>query len=278
MNDLNYYYHLTSKPLALLIKDNGMKSQVMRTGSNRAHPAGSFAKDRQKREMGRVVGELSTYVKRIILSGYTENQISENKGQAYLPMQFTLIGENLTDVPLVESKREEKIKQYYAWLPKLPLKKKKWIQPVLTRKPKTREELALMKQRKEAETERYNAFVLSILTDKCHCLGNLARDYISARYTIEELITTSHIYFAKPEYAEDAYTTYKQHIAGEQVMLRVKKEHVVNSEDDDSDYRAVMTKNSVAPEYLEVMTQASNMIGMNNRCDPSNWMPLSDLI
>lgn len=269
MNHLDYYYHLTSKSVGLLIKKNGMQSLLTRTGSNIAAPDGSFYQERKQKEAERRTSQLATYIFKLISQGYTEEQIIHTKGESYLPMQLVLIGSNKADIPKLEENEKQKLESYYACLPAPSVDGKSKVKT-----PMQRETIA----QKKAKKDKLYVTARSILNgDSSHFLGKLATDYISNRYRIEELITTSHIYFIKPEYLDIAYRDYTKRIPGEQVMLRVKKTNMTDVVNDDSEFRAVMTKSPVAPNYFDVMTDLSKIIGVQNQSNPSNWMPLSGL-
>lgn len=259
MRDAAWYYHLTNKWVAQKIKVGGMTSAVDRIQMAVANPNGAFVQDRKKKEAGRQKEQLVKYLADYLSRGCAETDITGAVG-VYDPFRMELQGSNAEDIPALSEIELEYLTVYEQLLPTLS----------------NRNLQAARFQRKKKSVQDLAEHMLR--NSKSHFLVRLAVQYISFAYSIEEKITSSHIYFLQPRFAEDGYSDYSKHLnSADVVMLRVNKDNLVGLIQDDSDFRAVMTPNRVAPDVIEVMEQHTQFGNVDYRCDEQNWKPISEL-
>ncbi|QRK05068.1 hypothetical protein JQX13_33345 [Archangium violaceum] len=263
MRDSAWLYHLTTRKVALLIKDHGMTSELMRSGRAVAHPQGAFAKDRREREPKSTNNKLKAYLCDILSRGVSMDQIREEKGQ-YQPFVFEPQGSNEVDNPKLDG-----------------LEKGKFLSYVRLLLPNEGQVNRARRLRLGRDPEVEKAAKDMLLKDKSHFLVRLAIQYVACRFDIEETITASHIYFQKPEYAAYCYDDYKKKLGDvPMVVLRVRKADVSLLVADDSDFRAMMTRHRVGAELIQLMEahettkEQPGFKDLNYRCNASNWIPL----
>jgi hypothetical protein len=257
MSDANWLYHVTTKQIAKKIKTDGMTSALTRIGTAVANPKGSFAQNREKMERQKFEQRLKGYLIDILSRGCKEDIIKGVKGQ-FVQLNFVPQGNLAVDTQKLDNMDKQELEKYIKLLPKLgkpdPVKRRQFS--------------------KDSNVEQLAQSMLQ--ADKNHFLSRLAVQYWAYRYKIEETITASHVYFLKPKYAEDGYGDYQKHLGGaEIVVLRVQRKDLKNLVDDDSDFRAEMTKETVEPGLIEVMVNHQNFKNMNYRCDAKNWQALT---
>ncbi|HEX6291890.1 MAG TPA: hypothetical protein VFZ66_22080 [Herpetosiphonaceae bacterium] len=259
MKDADWFYHLTRKQVALIIKQGGMTSAVHRIGRAVPHPFGAFVQNRKKKEASEYQQKLKGYLIDLMARGCSEGTLRRTRG-VYVPFTLVLRGSNEDDVPRVDQLEAQYLNQYKRLLPNLG----QFDRPTFN------------KLKKDVLVDELVNDLL--VRDKNHFLARLAVQYVTYRNNIEEMITASHVYFLRPGCAVDGYNDYKKHLDSNQiVVLRVHKDNLPGLVDDDSDYRAVMTERIVPANVIEVMQNHDNFTNEDYRSNAQNWQPLANL-
>lgn len=105
-----------------------------------------------------------------------------------------------------------------------------------------------------------------------------ASAYVTLYYRIEEVKTTSRVYFLKARHARDGYVEYTKNVSKAViVVLRVRKANIIGLVDDISEFKAECTPHGVLPHLIEIM------VGFNPdrftddayRNDDRNWINIT---
>lgn len=260
MSDADWRYHLTSRAVAQKIKSVGMSSNLSRIGMPVAAPKGAFNQDRQKKEADKQKAKLVEYLGALLARGAAADAIS-NSVKPFAPLAFTPVGNNGVDTPKLTQLEKQALQTFAQSLQGLG--PDNWRKAGEFRRKKETQDLAdtLLRSKKN------------------HFLARLAVQVVSFTYKIEETISSSHIYFFLPQYAEDCYRDYTKHLnTNDLVMLRVHKNDINGLVQDDSEFRAVMTKNNVAPSKIQVLTQLNQFTNTVSRSNNANWVAIANWV
>lgn len=251
--DDQWLYHVTSKTVAKIIQEKGLKSALLRLGRAVASPTGSFARDRQVKEPKAAESRLASYIADVMSRGSDEQAIRQAKG-VYVPFAFTTTGSNddfLRLTPLENSA----LQTYNVALRNVP------------------------RDNGKARAAKARAAVLAkeLMGDKLHSLTRLAVQVTSWTFNIEETITASHVYFLTPGYAVVGYNDYTKGMHADSiVVLRVRRDNVTNLVQDEADFRALRTRDAVGADKFMLMAPTSRFIELDYRCNAGNWVALAD--
>lgn len=254
--DDNWRYHLTTKPVAERIKSVGMSSQVVRIGRPVASPTGAFAVNKSNHLEQKIDEKIIAYLAKVLVCGGTREAII-NAPDNYIPFAFDPLGSNELDVPRLVKIEEDVLQRFSNAIgarqtTSTPLARK------VARDQATQFAQGFQKQR------------------RTHTITRLASQCVAYQYKIEETITSSHIYFFLPKYAEICYSDYMKNLAGaEAVVLRVNISHLPGLMPDDSEFRAVMTRATVAASNIQFIAEHTSFPQLSYRRDDNNWAPLT---
>lgn len=282
--DAEWMYHTTSKAIAKKIKTQGLKSALLRIGRAAAAPTGAFAKDRQKHEQKECLNRAIEIIR--ALSGAPHKLTLEEIGDSevpYDPFDFKCSG-SVDDNGKLEKLKKQMIVAYAKDLLKVRQAAKKDKQgPANKPTPVNKDTTArLAEVLLGIEQVQYNSAKWAQVVTKFeegsanrnHYVVRFAVQLMAYKYLIEEEITSSHIYFLKPECAEDGYKDYTKNVPkADRVVLRVRKDVIPPKEllPDESEGRALMTRVAVKPEDIEIIDEAEQFISDDYRCDAVNW-------
>jgi hypothetical protein len=260
MSDADWRYHLTSRTIAQIIKTAGISSNLSRIGIPVAAPKGAFNQDRLSKEADKQQAKLVQYLAEFMARGTSADVLSKNN-KLFVPLAFTPVGNNAVDTPKLTQLEKQSLATFAQSLHGLG--------PDNWRKAK--------ELRGKKETTQLADKLLR--SNKNHYLARLAVQIVSFTYKIEETISSSHIYFFLPKYADACYRDYTKHLnTNDLVMLRVHKDNITRAVQDDSEFRAVMTRNKIGPEVIEVMSQINQFTNLAARCNDANWVAIRNWV
>lgn len=256
MSESDWRYHLTSRAIAQKIKSVGMSSNISRIGMPVAAPKGAFNQDRLTKEPEKQKQKLLEYLGNFLARGVALDVLRNNTTK-FSPLPFTPTGNNEVDTPRLSTLETQALGTFERSLRNLT--KSDW------RKAKE------WRGKSEVQLAAENL----LRSNKNHFLVRLAVQMVAFTYKIEETITSSNIYFFLPKYADVCFRDYTKHLnTNDLVVLRVHKTKLVGEIADDSEFRAVMTPNNVAPANIEVMQNTAQFTNQAHRTNNSNWQPI----
>lgn len=258
MSEADWRYHLTSKTIAQKIKTAGMKSTLTRISAPVAAPTVAFNQDRLSNEATKQKAKLGEYLANFLARGASLETLTGSK-KPFTPLAFTPVGDNGLDTPKLTQMEKQALTTFAQAL--MGLGREDWR--------KAREWRA-----KPQVTQAADQLLRS---NKNHYLARLAVQVVAFTYKIEETITASHIYFFLPQYAEVCFRDYSKHLnSRDLVMLRVHKTKIPGLIQDDSEFRAKMTKSTVLPDAIEVMSNVSQFENKITRTNDANWVAIKN--
>ncbi|WP_147194955.1 hypothetical protein AAGQ96_03210 [Pantoea sp. MBD-2R] len=244
-----YIYHIAKKRIAFdNIKQQGLVPAARLSGASVAQREGAFATDRAKNSEKKEILKLRGALYLGATRGYT---LEEIKNKNYM---FTAIPVDLN------SDREEAMKTltdfetnfYNEYFPKRAVKGPR------------------------ARPQDFEEPAAKMLRDNPnHALCRFAKDYVRLHYAIEERVTSNHIYFFETKYSSDCYRDYTKHHQGEINcrVLRVRRTVINHLEQDMSEFRGKMTRESVNPEFIEVYNAEGSPF---SSAAGEHWTPLTE--
>lgn len=256
-------YHLTPRMYAQKIKEKGLVSMKVRIGMAVASPYGAFVKDRTKNEPKERFNRLKVDIAYLRFLGAKPEEIlagvlNDQPLVGYAPGGIDPSADRLA----LDAAAEAALLRFKAALPSIRLA------PV---KERAGDFFKLMRAKETAQ------LVEKLQAVKSHFLTRLSVQFVHYYYRIEELQTSTHVYFSKPQDAVSMYQKYKAHLGANNplVVLRVKLETVAWQEDL-ADGGAIKVKDGVPPALLQIMENHDNFANADFRTAPKNWKPLTE--
>ncbi len=243
-----YIYHIAKKRIAFdNIKQQGLVPAARLLGASVAQCDGAFATDRAKNSEKKEILKLRGALYLGVARGHTLEEI-KNKNYMFTAIPVD-INSNRDDAITSLSDFDTKFNNEY--FPKRAVKGPKV-------KPQDFEEPAATMLRDNPN----------------HGLCRYAKEYVRLHYAIEERVTSNHIYFFEPEHSADCYRDYTRHHQGEINcrVLRVKRSVINHLEQDMSEFRGKMTRESVTPEFIEIYNAEGSPF---SSAAGQHWTPLA---
>lgn len=257
-----YGYHLTTRNAALKIKEQGLLSMEKRLGVKVANPHGSFAKNQADQEPTYRANRLKKDIAALMTLGAKPAELLALKLDEIPIRDFDPLGldpeAELVELDAVADKARKRFQD------RLPaIKNKKLVTS------------AFVKVWKSPEAAQQVPIFQAQMT---HFLTRLSVQYAYFHYRIEELQTSTHVYFSEPHEAVKLYPSYKKHLGADNplVILRVDLAKVA-WKPDHAQGGAVKVKDGVPVNLLEVMENHEKFVDEAYRMAPENWKPLSTL-
>ncbi|MEM7188674.1 MAG: hypothetical protein AAF439_03605, partial [Pseudomonadota bacterium] len=261
-------YHLTSQNVATLIRDKGMLSMKARTGTEVAAPYGAFARNRDEKSPTMVKTKMVKNYLKLTFLGASKDDIKDCVKPDQPITGFTPKGLDPSD-DLLELDRFDALAldAFKRAIPGISGKKL----------PDDKDRLFIKhwssNRRKKATTQAVDA----IMALKAHYLTRLAVQAVHFHYRIEELQTSTHVYFALDYAAVQNYDSYSKHLGRDNplVVLRVNLGEVDHMPDT-SQGDAVKIKGGVETKDLQIMREGIQFKVDVQREAAESWMPLAD--
>ncbi|KQX01194.1 hypothetical protein ASC94_00650 [Massilia sp. Root418] len=245
------------------IKEKGLVSMKVRVGLAVASPYGAFVKDRTKNEPRERFSRLKVDVAYLLFLGAKPEEIlsgalNDQPLVGYAPGGIDPSADRLA----LDAAAEKALLRFKEALPSIRLAPAKERAGTFFGLTRAKETLQLVEKLQGV---------------KSHYLTRLSVQFVHYYYRIEELQTSTHVYFSKPQDAVSMYQKYKAHLGASNplVVLRVKLDTVAWLEDL-ADGGAIKIKDGVAPALLEIMESHDNFANADFRTAPKNWKPLAD--
>lgn len=245
------------------IKEKGLVSMKVRIGMAVASPYGAFVKDRTKNEPKERFNRLKVDIAYLRFLGAKPEEIlagvlNDQPLVGYAPGGIDPSADRLA----LDAAAEAALLRFKAALPSIRLA------PV---KERAGDFFKLMRAKETAQ------LVEKLQAVNSHFLTRLSVQFVHYYYRIEELQTSTHVYFSKPQDAVSMYQKYKAHLGANNplVVLRVKLETVAWQEDL-ADGGAIKVKDGVPPALLQIMENHDNFANAEFRTAPKNWKPLTE--
>ncbi|TNF69858.1 MAG: hypothetical protein EP298_01820 [Gammaproteobacteria bacterium] len=242
-----YYYHVTTKNIFDHIKKDGMSSQYHRTGERKASTEGSFYKNKQAQFEQQFTNKIKAILKILALKLNKEHmkQII-NKTNDITPLQIDISLDHEQNNTQLTKKEALSIDEYY----------KQNYNPSETKTLKF--SMSEFKKNHNLKTFKndYKAEIKAIKNDTNHPIHKLANELVSAKYNIEEAITSSHIYFFSELHFKSCFNEYTKHLGGDLsnlVVLKIHQDDIIDMKEDLSDYRCCMTEHRVPANKIQVI-------------------------
>ncbi|WP_261643472.1 hypothetical protein [Erwinia mallotivora] len=249
-----YVYHIANKNIAIMdIKTGGLKSASQLTGVSVARSEGAFATDRNNRFNKEIITRLKTALWHGSKYGYTVEQI-KNKQYSFSSIPVDI---NTDDSVAANTALRAYEQSFYQ----------SFFSPPAGKDLKTPGK----DLQKPAED--------MLLNNQNHVLCRFAKEFTRLDFAIEERATSNHIYFFKDQYNQVCYRDYTAFHGGEMQsrVLRVKFDSNIigDLKDDQSDFRAFMTRKSVSPQYIEIYDEEGSpfLPGANQ----NKWRPITEI-
>ncbi|NRR31425.1 hypothetical protein HSX11_14705 [Oxalobacteraceae bacterium] len=263
-------YHVTTAALAELIKIGGMSTQYQRTGKKEANPSGAFAKDRDAGMPGKVLEYFKVHLAYLIALRVPTNDIYLMTGDDIV---VPAIIEPGGDKPGVDPGND------YAWVDNEAMA----IFLRIKAKFNAVKDAKLPKKTDAIYKEYYRAPSLAsmaahiIQEHPAHVLTRLAKAHAAGYYRVEELQTSTHVYFSWAKHAVSCYADYRKKLesggGGAIVVLRAALKSL-KWEQDMAEYRAIKVEELVTPDKLQIMADHTKFRDTEYRCDAGNWQAL----
>ena len=244
-----YIYHIAKKRIAFdKIKQQGLVPAARLSGASVAQREGAFATDRDKnsgkKEIQRLKGALYLGATR----GYPLEGI-KNKNYVFTSIPVDVNGDQEV---AIKSLMDFEKKLHNEYFPEQSAKK-----------------TGIKRQDFEEPAERM------LRDNPNHALCRFAKEYVRLEYAIEERVTSNHIYFFQSNYASDCYRDYTNHHQGaiNCRVLRVRRTAVDHLEQDMAEFRGKMTRESVAPEFIEIYNAEGSPF---SSAAGQHWTPLTE--
>ncbi len=261
----DWTYHTTNITIASSIKRVGLIPSFIRTGSDRAHPDGAFARNRDIRlalpatdKRNPVLQKLKEGVAYLTCLGMPEIAISQLNlvphGIAFVPAGGVADAVNLRtqcDLALVALAEQAGCVKPPTDIKKVPNFIKVW------------------------SNIKISNLATQLAGLPAHCLTVWARQYVTLYYRIEELKTVHNVYFLKQRDSVDGYNSYTKGQSKVMIaVLRVRRAQIVGLVDDISEAMAECTPNVVLPAIIEIFVALSPDWFVNplHRDNNANWI------
>lgn len=258
-----YGYHVTTRNAALNIKEKGLLSNEQRIGQAVANPTGSFARNRALREPEMRAQHLKKYLAMMVHAGARINDILDTHMDEIPITSYNPGGIDPSEDRLkLEAASAEALNRFKERVKGLQGKKL------------TASGSGYVKIWKSSDIADAVLLFQKKLT---HFLSRLAVQSVQFHYRIEELQTSTHVYFSEPKAAVQNYDNYANHMGRHNtlVVLRVDLEKVA-WKTDMAQGGAIQVKDGVGPELLEIMEKHGQFKQEAYRMAPENWKPLKD--
>ncbi len=255
-------YHLTSRNAALKIKIEGLRSNEMRLGVTVANPNGAFALNRAKREPGMQLDRLKRDVACLVFLDATKEEllaadcadqpITDYQARGIDPSADLLDLDRAATAALIRFKDRIPKLRNKSLVTTGSLFSKCWRGPMTA---------------KAAE---------AVQARQTHYLRRLAVQFTAFHYRVEELQTSTHVYFSQPQDAVALYGNYKKHLGADNplVILRVDLDEVAWTIDE-AQGGAIKVKNGVPASKLRIMEHHDRFVEESWRGAEGNWAPLT---
>ncbi len=261
----DWTYHTTNITIASSIKRVGLMPSFIRTGNDRAHPDGAFARNRDMRlalpatdPRNPVLQKLKEGVAYLTCLGMPETAI----------LQLNLVFQGIIFVP-TGGVADAVNMRTQCDLALATLAQQAGCMDAPT---------DIMKVPNFFKVLR-NIKITNLATQlaglPAHCLTVWATQYVTLYYRIEELKTVHNVYFLKQRDAVNGYNSYtKGQSKAIIVVLRVRRAQIVGLVDDISEAMAECTPNVVLPAIIEIFVALNPDWFVNplHRDNNANWI------
>jgi hypothetical protein len=259
-----YYYQMTSRDFLPSIAQTGLQSTFERTGEKAPQPGGATASTMEEHIEKMIPRRIENYIKSQVGAGWTLAEIAANvAADLEVAEGHTLQGSEDDHEPL----RAEEQANWSAYKAEHPAASSGETAPA---KAMNRTEKAAADK---AAKEQLKASASSLPEE--HFLRRLAESAVRRQRMVEGMITSQYVYGVPEANLTDTITQYLPMISSP-VLLRWPM-GTGAWEQDQSEHKAMRSKDGVPPEVIEVFAE-EGFADREDRTGAENWVSLAEWI